>query len=78
MPGEALALVTSLNGGRLPLTFCGGTLPPLFMAGLEAFFGSMFGRVSGLYDEVDGPRDKGLPGTPGAPTRRWMSVAGLT
>lgn len=75
------ALVTSLKGGRFPFAFCGGTLP-LFMAALGPLLVSTFGRVSGRYDEVDGPRDNGLPtpfvAPPGAPTRRWTSVAGLT
>jgi hypothetical protein len=74
VPSEALALVTSLKGGRLPFIFWGGTLP-LRVTGPElgAFFGSILGRVNGLKDETDGPRDNGLPnppaGTPGPPTR---------
>lgn len=76
------AFVTSLSGGRFPFMFCGGTLPLFMAAVLGALFGSMFGRVNGRYDDVDWPLDNGLPtppaAPPGAPTRRWKSVAGLT
>jgi hypothetical protein len=81
VPGEAF--VTSLNGGRLPFIFCAGTLAPRVTAPeWVAFFGSIFGRVKGLKDETDGPRDNGLPKPPGCPaappTRCCMFVAGLT
>ena len=82
MPGEAFALVTSLNGGRLPFMFCGGTLPPRFTKpGLVVFFGSIFGRVKGLKDETEGPLESGLPkppvGGPALPTRFCRPDAGL-
>lgn len=73
MPGDVVALVTSFRGGRFPLGFCcGGTLPRFMAAGFGVFLASMLGRVKGRYDDVDGPRDNGLPtaGALGAPTLR--------
>lgn len=65
VPGDAFALVTSLKGGRLPLIFCAGTLAPRVTGPeLVAFFESIFGRVKGLKDETDEPRDNGLPKPP--------------
>lgn len=76
------ALVTSLRGGRFPFIFWGGTLPRFMAAGFGELRASMLGRVNGRYEDVDWPLDKGLPlpaaGPPGAPTRRWKSVVGLT
>lgn len=74
-PGEVPALVTSFSGGRFPLRlFWGGTLPRFMAAGLGELRVSTLGRVNGRYEDVDGPRDNGLPtpppGGPGVPTRR--------